>query len=96
LFIWMLVDSFVRVARIPVDKEVDPNTRLFAGALSASLVALFVVAFVSSVEYLILPYFLMGYSIALVKINRRSTRRRASEAGHGPRAMEQEHQPCVG
>jgi hypothetical protein len=96
IFIWMLVDSFVRVARIPVDKEVDPNTRLFAGALSASLVALFVVAFFSSVEYLILPYFLMGYSIALVRITLRSRRRRASEGGHDPRAKKRGNQPCVG
>jgi putative inorganic carbon (hco3(-)) transporter len=95
-FIWMLVDSFVGVARIPANKEFDPNIRLFAGALTASLIALFVVAFVSSVEYLILPYFLMGYSIALVTICRRNTRRSASEHGPGPRAMKQEHQPCVG
>src|SRR5207302_203962 len=50
-FTWMFVDSFARVARIPVNKECDPDIRLFAGALSASLVAFFVVAFVSSVEY---------------------------------------------
>jgi hypothetical protein len=95
-FIWMLVDSFVRVARIPVNKEFDPDIRLFAGALSASLVALFVVASVSSVEYLILPYFLMGYSIALVAISLRSRRRRPSERGQGPHVMKREHQPCVG
>ena len=70
--------------------------RLFAGALSASLVAFFVVAFVSSVEYLILPYFLMGYSIALVTVSLRSRQRRASEGGHDPHAMKREHQLCVG
>jgi hypothetical protein len=96
VFIWLLVDSFVRVARIPVNKEFDRNTRLFAGALSASLMALFVVAFVSSVEYLILPYFLVGYSIVLGTICRRNTRRRASEPGHNPLAMNREDQPCVG
>jgi hypothetical protein len=95
-FIWMFVDSFVKVARIPVNKECDPDIRLFAGALSASLTAFFVVAFVSSIEYLILPYFLMVYSIALVAVSLRSRRRRASERGHGPRTMKREHQPCVG
>jgi hypothetical protein len=95
-FIWMFVDSFARVARISDNKEFDPEIRLFAGALSANLVAFFVVAFVSSVEYLILPYFLMGYSIALAAISLRSGHRRASEHGQGPRARKQEHQPCVG
>jgi O-antigen ligase len=96
VFIWVFVDRFVRVARISVNKEFDPDIRLFAGALSASLVAFFVVAFVSSIEYLILPYFLMGYCIALVAISLRSRRRRASEDGYSPRAIEREHQPCVG
>ena len=95
-FIWMFVDCFARVARISVNRVCDPDIRIFAGALSASLVAFFVVAFVSSIEYLILPYFLMGYGTVLVSISLRIRRRRASEAGHGSRVMRQEHQPCVG
>jgi len=96
IFTWMFVDRFVRVARISVNKEFDPDIRHFAGALSASLVAFFVVAFVSSIEYLILPYFLMAYGVALHAISRQSRHMKASEVGGGLRAMEQEQQPCAG
>lgn len=95
-FVWMFLDGFRNVARISVDRTFDPDIRVFAGALSASLVAFFVVAFVASVEYLISPYLLMGYSIALVAISRRSRRGRASEPAHNPRATKPEDQPCVG
>lgn len=84
IFIWMLMYSFDRVARISVNREFDPDTRLFAGALSASFVALFVVAFVSSVEYLILPYFLVGYSIALGTICQGSRPSRVSDTALAP------------
>jgi hypothetical protein len=95
IFIWMFVDSFRRVARISVKREFDADIRLFAGALSASLVAFFVVAFFSSVEYIALPYLLIGYSVVLVSISLRSTRRRRQKVGTDF-AMKQEHQPCVG
>jgi len=96
VFIWMFVDRFSKVSRISAKKRFDPDIRLFAGALSASLIAFFVVAFVSSVEYLILPYFLLAYCIALVAIRQQSKRRRVSEVGRGIRAMKQEQQPCAG
>jgi putative inorganic carbon (hco3(-)) transporter len=95
-FIWIFVDSFVRVKRISANKEFDPEIRLFAGALSASLIAFFVVAFFSSIEYVILPYFLMSYCVALVAIALRNRRRTESGHGHGHRVMKLEHQPCVG
>jgi hypothetical protein len=79
-FIWMFADSFMRVARITLSKESDPDVRLFAGALSASLVAFFVTAFFSSLELILLPYFLMGYSTALVAISLQNTRRAVSGA----------------
>jgi putative inorganic carbon (HCO3(-)) transporter len=96
VFIWMFVDRFVRVARISAKKRFDPDIRLFAGALSASLIAYFVVAFVSSTEYDFLPYFLLAYCIALVAISQHSRRKSRSEVGRGLRVMKQEQQPCVG
>jgi hypothetical protein len=95
-FIWMLVDSFMGVARISVNKDFAPEIRLFAGALSASWAGFFVNAFFSSFEYFFLPYFLMGYSTALVAISREHMRRGVSGCEHGTRAMKLEHQPCVG
>lgn len=95
-FIWMFVDSFVRVARISVNKESDPNIRLFAGALSASLVAFFVAAFLSSIEFVLLPYLLFGYSTALVAISLQNSRRAVSERERSSRAVKLENQPCVG
>jgi putative inorganic carbon (HCO3(-)) transporter len=96
LFIWMFVDSFVSVSRILVNKEFGPDAHLFAGALSASLAGFLVIAFFSSLEYDFLPYFLMGYSTALVTIARQNTHRAVSERDQSAHAMNLEHQPCVG
>ena len=95
-FIWMFVDSLVRVARIAVNREFDPAIRLFAEALSASLVAFFVTASFSSVEYDFLTYFLMGYSTALVAIGLHNRHRVVSERDQSAHAMNLEDQPCVG
>lgn len=96
-FIWMFVDSFRGVRRILLNQEFGPDIRLFAGALAASLIAFFVTALFSNLEYQFLPYFLVGYSSALSAIGAQQTDSVVSEQRHSIRAAKAlQGLPCVG
>lgn len=96
-FIWMFVNTFAGVRRIVLNKKNGPDMRLFAGALAASLIAFFVTAFFSNLEYQFLPYFLVGYSSALSAIVAQETRSAVSEQRYSLRATEAlRGQRCVG
>jgi hypothetical protein len=93
LFIWMTVDTFSRITRVVICGEVSPDIRLFAGALAASFIGFFVIAFFSSIEYTYTPYFLVAYGTGLFAISKQPTPGLTSEGQHHNRLIEL--QPCV-
>jgi O-Antigen ligase len=96
-FIWMFVNNFGGVRRIVLNRENGPDIRLFAGALAAGLIAFFVTAFFSNLEYQFLPYFLVGYSSALSAIAPQQTRSVVPEQRYSIRAAKAlQGRPCVG
>lgn len=68
LFVWMLAHSFIKLLRFRRQKNTSRETKLFAGALAASMTGFFLTLFFSSVEYLFFPYFLVAYISGLVLV----------------------------
>ena len=65
IFLIMLGYTFILAGKVMADKCANPEYRLAAAALRASLVAFVVAAFFASYEYHFFPYILLGYVSAL-------------------------------
>jgi O-antigen ligase len=63
LFLWMLVCTFTRLRKAYKKSAFDYEARLLSSALLASLLALIASMFFASSQYLILPYFIVGYCL---------------------------------
>jgi O-antigen ligase len=65
LFIWMLAHTLRKLRYIAVQFDADPDLRLYAGAMFASLTAYTLMIFFLSLEYQFLTYIFIGYASAL-------------------------------
>jgi len=79
LFTWMLVHTIRKARYIALAKEADPQLRVYAGAIVASLMAFSLMIFFLSLEYQFETYIYIGYGSALGALYSASLKARQAE-----------------
>jgi hypothetical protein len=79
LFTWMLMHTIRKARYIALAKDADPQLRVYAGAIVASLMAFSLMIFFLSLEYQFETYIYIGYGSALGALYAASLKARQAE-----------------